>query len=108
MSDTPPPPPGMPPIPPPPPPPGFGSRENEEKIDDSIAEDLDDNLDMNEIAQFIDDLPTTDAAEPPLPLPPELDAPPPLPPNFEPTPHILPNSLHLLLLVFHLSKKMLR
>ena len=86
MSDTPPPPPGMPPIPPPPPPPGFGSRENEEKIDDSIAEDLDDNLDMNEIAQFIDDLPTTDAAEPPLPLPPELDAPPPLPPNFEPTP----------------------
>ena len=76
----------MPPIPPPPPPPGFGSRENEEKIDDSIAEDLDDNLDMNEIAQFIDDLPTTDAAEPPLPLPPELDAPPPLPPNFEPTP----------------------
>ncbi|MEL0213284.1 MAG: hypothetical protein VXA41_02640, partial [Euryarchaeota archaeon] len=86
MSDTPPPPPGMPPIPPPPPPPGFGSRENEEKIDDSIAEDLDDNLDMNEIAQFIDDLPTTDAAEPPLPLPPELDAPPPLPANFEPTP----------------------
>ncbi len=86
MSDTPPPPPGMPPIPPPPPPPGFGSRENEEKIDDSIAEDLDDNLDMDEIAQFIDDLPTTDAVEPPLPLPPELDAPPPLPPNFEPTP----------------------
>ena len=86
MSDTPPPPPGMPPIPPPPPPPGFGSRENEEKIDDSIAEDLDDNLAMDEIAQFIDDLPTTDAVEPPLPLPPELDAPPPLPPNFEPTP----------------------
>ena len=86
MSDTPPPPPGMPPIPPPPPPPGFGSRENEEKIDDSIAEDLDDNLDMGKIAQFIDDLPTTDAAEPPLPLPPELDAPPPLPPNFDPKP----------------------
>ena len=86
MSDTPPPPPGMPPIPPPPPPPGFGSRENEDKIDDSIAEDLDDNLDMDEITQFIDDLPTTDAVEPPLPLPPELDAPPPLPPNFEPTP----------------------
>ena len=86
MSDTPPPPPGMPPIPPPPPPPGFGSRENEEKIDDSIAEDLDDNLDMGEIAQFIDDLPTTDAAEPPLPLPPELDAPQPLPPNFDPKP----------------------
>ena len=86
MSDTPPPPPGMPPIPPPPPPPGFGSRENEEKIDDSIAEDLDDNLDMDEITQFIDDLPTTDAVEPPLPLPPELVAPPPLPPNFEPTP----------------------
>ena len=108
MSDTPPPPPGMPPIPPPPPPPGFGSRENEEKIDDSIAEDLDDNLDMNEIAQFIDDLPTTDAAEPPLPLPPELMHLRLFLLILNQHLHILPNSLHLLLLVFHLSKKMLR
>ena len=83
MSDTPPPPPGMPPIPPPPPPPGFNLDDKEDEVGLTIEDDVDDDSEMEKIAQFIDELPSLDKSESPPPLPPGLDTPPPLPPNFD-------------------------